>query len=374
MNSRTAPLSRLAPLALAIALAACAKPPVAEEAARLVRVQVIAESGARQAASYAGEIRARREDALGFQVAGRVQRRLVEVGQHVAAGTPLMQLDPVDAALNLRAYRAALDSAKSQLAQAQADHRRYEALAARRYVGPSELEKSRLSLQTARESVRSAEANWRIAQNQQGYTMLRATADGVVTSIEVEAGQVVQAGQVAVRIAEDGERELATSVPESRVAELRAAESLEIELWADSTRRYRGRLRELAPDTDDVTRTYAAKISVLDADAAVHLGMTARLAITLPGTPGVYRLPLTAIDDTDGRPRVWTVDPKTSRVATKPVTLANVARDVVLVSGGLDQGDIVVTAGAHLLHASQKVKLPDMTAPAPKPAEIASTL
>lgn len=358
MNRRPALLFRFAPLALAIAVAACAKPPVEAEAARPVRVQVIAESGTRQAASYAGEIRARREDALGFQVAGRVQKRLIEVGEHVTAGAPLMQLDPVDAQLNLRAYRAALDSAKSQLAQAQADLRRYEALAAKRYIGPSELEKSRLSLQTAQESVRSAEANWRIAQNQQGYTTLRATADGVVTTIEVEAGQVVQAGQVTVRIAEDGERELVTSVPESRVAELRAAESLEIELWADSTRRYRGRLRELAPDTDDVTRTYAAKVSLVDADDAVQLGMTARLAVTLPRTPGLYRLPLAAIDDTDGTPRVWTVDAETSRVATKPVTLANVARDVVLVSEGLAQGDIVVTAGAHLLHANQAVKLP----------------
>jgi len=360
MNTRTSSaLQRFAPLALAVALAACAQPQATEEAARPVRVQVIAESGARQAASYAGEIRARREDALGFQVAGRVQRRFVEVGQHVTSGTQLMQLDPVDATLNTRAYRAALDTAKSQLAQTQVDHRRHEALAAKRYIGPAELEKSRLSLQTAQESLNSAEANFRIAQNQQAYTTLRATADGVVTAIEVEAGQVVQAGQVTVRIAEDGERELVTSVPESRVAELRTAESLEIELWADSGRRYAGRLRELAPDTDDVTRTYAAKISVLDADDAVQLGMTARLEVTLPGTPGVYRLPLTAINDTDGTPRVWTVEPKTSRVATKAVVVAHVARDSVLVSEGLADGDIVVTAGAHLLHPGQKVKLPE---------------
>jgi RND family efflux transporter MFP subunit len=181
----------------------------------------------------------------------------------------------------------------------------------------------------------------------------------VITAIDAEAGHVVQAGQVVVHIAEHGEREIEVSVPESRVEELRHAASLSIQLWADASRRYTGRLRELAPNTDAVTRTYAARVSVLDADAALGLGMTAKLVLGLDAGEGLRKLPLTALYDTGGTPQVWIVDRKTSRVEARALRVARMQKDAVLVREGLNEGDVVVTAGAHLLHAGQKVRLAD---------------
>lgn len=335
-------------------LSGCAPPAEPAEEVRPVRTLTVAPPAELLVAAYSGEIKARREDALGFQVGGRIRRRLVEVGDTVAAGAPLMELDPSDTALNASAYRAQVDAARAQLAQAKADAQRYEALAQKGYVGRSDLEKARLSVDTATQSLRAAEANHRVAANQAGYTVLRATAPGVITAIDAEAGRVVQAGQVVIHVAEDGERELVVSVPESRVDELRTARSLAVELWADPARRYQGRLRELAPDTDDVTRTYAARVSVLDADAALRLGMTAKLTVGLGVGEDLRRVPLTAILDTDGKPRVWIVT-ASMRVEARPVTLARAARDAVLVSQGLHDGDVVVTAGVHLLRDGQKV-------------------
>jgi RND family efflux transporter MFP subunit len=168
---------------------------------------------------------------------------------------------------------------------------------------------------------------------------------------------VVSAGQVVARIAEDGEREIIVSIPESRVDELRTARALTVELWADPQHRYTGRLRELAPDADAVTRTYSAKITVVGADDAVRLGMTAKLHVALPTKGTLRRLPLTAIFDPNGKPHVWIVDPKTARVSLRPVSLSHAEDDGVLVSRGLRDGEIVVTAGVNLLHAGQKVRM-----------------
>jgi len=340
-------------------LAGCSSNHVQIEDVRPVRTLTIGAPSAAAAASYSGEIKARHEAVLGFMVGGRIQQRLVEVGDRVKAGMPLLRLDPTDTALNAQAALAQVNSARSSLAQNRNDLARYEALAQKSYVGKSELEKARLTLANAEQSLKAAEANYHVAANQAGYTTLKANVDGVVTALDADTGRVVQAGQVVIRIAEHGERELLVSVPESRVDELRTARALSVEMWADSTRHYAGRLRELAPDTDTVTRTYAARISVIDADAAVGLGMTARLSVDLASSGEARKLPLTAIFDPDGAPRVWVVDPKTSRVTQRAVTLAQMQKNAVLVSSGLQDRDIVVTAGVNLLHDGQQVRIAD---------------
>jgi RND family efflux transporter MFP subunit len=359
---RSTPVLLSTAIGLAL-LAGCHKQAVSEESVRPVRIARVTAPSAASTAVYSGEVRARRETALGFQVGGRVQQRMVEVGQVVKAGTPLLRLDPSDATLNANASRSQLDSARSQFQQAELDFQRYEALAAKAYVSRYEYEKAKLSRDTAAESFRSAEANWKLAANQSGYTVLRAPVPGVVTSIDVEAGQVVPSGQVAVRIAQDGERELVVSVPEGRVDELRRARSLQVELWAGAGKHYAGRMRELAPDIDPVTRTYDARISILGADADVRLGMTGKVSLQLPQDASLRKLPLTAIYDGDGRTSVWVLDPTDSRAHLRRVELANAQRDGVLVRSGLHDGELVITAGVNLLHDGQKVRAMAATAP-----------
>jgi RND family efflux transporter MFP subunit len=339
-----------------VLLSACAQHAPAEESVRPVRIARVAAPSATQAASYSGEVRARRETALGFQTSGRVITRLVEVGDVVKAGVPLLRLDPADAALNANAAKSSLESARSQYRQAQLDFQRYERLAAKAYVSRYDYERAKLSMDTSAETYRSAEANYRLAVNQSAYTTLTAPVAGVVTALEVEAGQVVPSGQVAVRIAQEGEREIVVSVPEGRVDELRTARKLEVELWAGAGKRYAGRLRELAPDIDPVTRTYDARVSIVDADAAVRLGMTGKVVLELPEEASLRRLPLTAIYDADGNPGVWVVDPADSRAKLRRVRLAGAQRDGVLVQSGLRDGELVITAGVNLLREGQKVR------------------
>jgi multidrug efflux system membrane fusion protein len=204
--------------------------------------------------------------------------------------------------------------------------------------------------------LKSALAQQSIKVNQRGYTELVADRDGIVTAINAEAGQVVSPGQAMLTVAADGEREVVISIAESRVDELRRAKSLQVSAWARKGRAYRGTLRELAPDTDSVTRTYSARITVHDADAQLMLGMTASvLAADIDGERAI-RLPLTAIHDQAGQPVVWVVDGTSAQVQPQPVTLGSAQDDSVLVASGLQGGETVVTAGVHLLYTGQKVK------------------
>ncbi|MDN3922932.1 efflux RND transporter periplasmic adaptor subunit [Roseateles violae] len=353
----------LAPLAAALLLGACQRhEPKAFEEVRPVRTVVAGRSEGSVGVGYSGEIVARHESQLGFRTPGKVAVRLVDVGSVVRRGQPLMRLSPEQEALQLSAAGADVDAAKSRAAQARVDLQRTEALLSRQFASRAELDQHRLALEQAEAQLRAAAARRDATANQQGYTVLSADRDGVVTAIMAEAGQVVAAGQPVVTVAAEGEREVAISIPESRVDELRQARSVRVSVWAHPGRSWDGALRELAPASDNLTRTYSARIAIRNPDPSVlRLGMTASVQVPDAEGRSVIRLPLTAIVDKPGLRQVWVVDPKTSRVALRRVTLGTAQDDRVQVLGGLADGETVVSAGVHMLQAGQRVKLPPAT-------------
>ncbi|WP_296000845.1 efflux RND transporter periplasmic adaptor subunit [Rugamonas sp.] len=346
-------------ISAASVLAGCSRAPVAEhEEVRAVRTMVAGQANGTVGANYSGEIRARYESELGFRVGGKIAARLVEVGGHVKRGQPLLQLDAAQESLLLMAAGADTDAARSRVAQARVDVARTEQLLARQFASQAELDHQRLALQQAEAQLRAAQAHQQLNVNQRGYTTLVADRDGVVSALQAEAGQVVAAGQPVVTLAADGEREVAINIPESRIDELRQAHDLQVSVWAHPGQTWHGVLRELAPDTDSVTRTYSARITIGQPDPALlRLGMTA--SVYAPDVDGqrAIRLPLTAIVDGDGKRQVWVVDQKTRRVAARVVQLGSAQNDSVLVTTGLAGGETVVTAGVHLLQPQQLVRV-----------------
>ncbi|MBV8665420.1 MAG: efflux RND transporter periplasmic adaptor subunit [Burkholderiaceae bacterium] len=339
-------------------LAGCSKAPVTQyEEVRPVRTVVVGQSNGTVGATYSGEIRARYESQLGFRTAGKIATRLVEVGSHVKAGQPLLQLDPSQESLQLVAAGAEVDAAKSRAEQAKVDLQRAESLLSRQFASQAEVDHLKVALEQAEAQLRSAQALKQLNSNQRGYTTLVADRDGVVSALHAETGQVVAAGQPVATVAADGEREVSISIPESRVDELRQAHGLQVSVWAHPGKTWSGTLRELAPDTDGVTRTYSARISIADPDPVLlRLGMTA--SVFAPDVDGksAIRLPLTAIVDNGTARTVWVVDNKTHCVKSRNVTLGSAQNDSVLVTTGLTVGETVVTAGVHMLQPNQQVR------------------
>ena len=156
-------------------------------------------------------------------------------------------------------------------------------------------------------------------------------------------------------VAADGEREVVVSVPESRVDELRQAKDMQVSVWALPGKRYKAALRELAPDTDTVTRTYSARVRITNADEALRLGMTAVVNLVDTDTSSAIRLPLTAIYNKTGDALVWVLNTKTTQVSARKVVLGGAQNDTVWVKEGLASGETVVTAGVNLLVEGQQV-------------------
>lgn len=349
-------------LALTVGLAACKKDEPTAEAPQPVRVMVVKSEASSRSASYVGVVRARYESDLGFRVAGKITERLVNVGDAVVAGQVLARVDVTDLQLAREANEAELAAARSNLQQAVAAEARAKDLLTRGHVAQALYDQRKAAQDEASGRLERAERNVALSRNQAEYANLSADQAGVVTLLPVEVGQVVAAGQLVVRLARDGEREAVVSIPESRLAELRNAES-QVELWASTKRRFAARLREVSPQADAATRTYQARFTILEADANVSLGMTATVMASASAAAETVRIPASALIN-DGRgPSVWVVDASGKRVLRRLVEVKTFGQQDVTIAGGLVEGERVVSLGVHVLDEGRPIRIVEQRQP-----------
>ncbi len=244
-----------------------------------VRAASVALSAATETRTYTGTIKPRYESDLGFRVGGKIVERLVNIGDTVAPGTTLARLDATDYRLSLESAEAELTAAQSSLKQAEADEQRYADLNRKTWVSDASYDQKKAAADEARGRAERAKRALSLAQNQLDYTDLQATESGVITALPVEVGQVVTAGQLIARIARLDELEAVVSIPESRIDSDRNA-AASMTLWADPDRVYQAKLREISPQADAQTRTYQARYSIMQADAAIALGKTATVHLS----------------------------------------------------------------------------------------------
>lgn len=338
-------------------LAACA-PPAAEKPAVVLPVHAVKLSLSEEASvlNLSGEVKARTETVIGFRVAGKIVERRAEVGMQVKRGDVLARLDPQDLTLQTQVVGAQSAAAQTELAQQLADLARFESLLKQGFISQAEFDRRKNAVDVARSRVAEVGSVQRSSRNQLDYAAIRADEAGVVTAVEAERGQVVAAGQPVLRLAQSGAKEIAVTVAESRLAALQAAKDLSVSLSAVPGKVYRGSLREVSPVADPATRTYAARISLLDADDAMRLGMTARVTVRGAALP-VLSVPLTALYRQGKKTAVWIVDPTSATVRLAAVEVAAVQEDRVAIAAGLKAGDTVVTAGVQKLQAGQQVRV-----------------
>lgn len=357
---RISPRSRALPLlaallALFAVIGGCSKPVPKVEEIRPVRAIKLSAQQTEVVAEFSGDVRARVESRLGFRVGGKIAARKVDVGTLVTRGQVLMQLDPQDLQLVQAQARAALQSAQSNRDLARAELSRYQELRSKNFVSPALLDAKQTAFKAAESNVAQARAALKGQSNQAGYATLVSDVDGVVTAVDAELGQVVAAGTVVLRVAQTGEKEVVVGIPEDKVANLRDIADVRVRIWANPQAVLQGKLRELSPVADPVTRTYAAKITILNAPAEVKLGMTAYASFVAKTPNAMFAVPMTALLQNRAATAVWLVENGAVRLV--PVQLGGTAGDDVLLAGGVKTGQTIVTAGANLLKAGQKVKI-----------------
>jgi len=355
---------RLVSVLLLFVLAACAEPQNGRpEEIRPVRVMTVELRNAARTIEYAGEVRARYETRLAFRVGGKIVERRVDIGSRVRAGEPVARLDATDLTLVAASARAQIASLESERDLARAELARSRELRGKNYISQAEFDRRSNAFATVEARLDAARAQHRQAANQASYATLLADTDGVITGVEAEAGQVVAAGQTVARLArvaphrpKPGELEVAVAVPESQRDLIARAQSVSVEVTARPDRSWRGRLRELAPAADPASRTYAARVSIIDPSNEIELGMSARVEVEAGESKKRIEVPISALYARGEHAGVFVVG-LDNTVRLQPVKTAGIAGERVVIESGLAPGDVIVAAGANLLRTGQRVRL-----------------
>lgn len=347
------------------ALAACEKAETAAEPeTRPVRTVTVDPKPIDDDRQGIGEIKPRYESDLGFRVAGKVMSRAVDVGVAVKSGDVLARLDEQDFQNKLKSSEADVASAEAVLVEAKAAEDRQNQLLAKGVTTRANYDAALKNLRAAEAQVTSAKAALALAKDQVSYAELKADFDGIVTATGAEAGQVVNVGQMVVRLAKPEAKDAVFNIAESAFKDRKPEDkpAVSVNLLSIPSITAEGTVREVSPVADPTTRTFQVKVTLENPPEAMRFGATIAGRLKTVTAPVVV-LPGSALFDKAGTPAVWIVNPADNKVKLKPITVARFDAEKVVVSDGLAKGDIVVTAGVNRLREDQAVKLIEGTAP-----------
>lgn len=355
-----APVRVMLATAALMAVAACLPEDEQTEAGvspRPVRTVTITERSFGDTVTLAGVIESQVQADLGFRIGGRIEERLVGVGDHVEAGQLVATLDQSDEENGLRAAEASMIAAEGQENEARINFDRQRQLYDRGFAARAAFDRAETTLTNATAQLDAARAQYLIAKRRLNDTHLLADAPGLVTAIGAEPGEVVQPGRMIVQVARDGGIDAVFDVPAAVLESSPADPEVTVALSQSPTVRAQGRVREVAPRADAMTGTFRVRVGLIDPPGELRLGSTVT-GTAIFGDVTMIEVPASALTRSETGPAVWVVDPATQTVSLRDIVVGRFLPASASVLEGLAPGDVVVTAGVQALLPGQAVRLP----------------
>lgn len=325
-------------------------------APRPVRTVTAKPGGAPETVQLTGQVSAENEAALSFRIAGRIVERLAGVGDRVEPDQALARLDPQNELNALRSAQAALSAAEGRVVETTNAFERQRTLLPQGFTTQALFDQAQQALRTAQAQLDKAKADLQVAKDRVSYTELKSSVAGSITARMAESGEVVQPGQTVFQVARRDGRDAVFDVPAQVIRSAPPNPKIVVSLVDDPAVTAEGRVRQVDPQADPITRTFRVRVGLVNPPPAMFLGATVKGRMEIEGTAGIS-LPASALTRINGQPAVWLVDPSKMTVSLHNVQIGQFDPGTVLVTQGLEGGEIVVTAGVQALHPGQKVRL-----------------
>ncbi len=332
-----------------------------EPVIRPVRYEQVFTTGGERTRAFSGTARAGAETALSFKVAGTVRQVDVAVGDQVQAGQLIASLDASDYQIKAEQARASLAQAQAQERNAAANYERVQGLYENNTASRSDLDAARAAFESAQASVRAARSQLQLARQQVSYARLTAPTAGAVAQVNVEVNENVTAGRAVVVITSGDQPEVEVAVPEMFIARMREGDAVTVTFDALPGQRFAATVSEVGVTSTRAT-TFPVSVRLTENDEAVRPGMAAAVLFQLDTADQRERILVPAVsvgEDREGR-FAFVVEPSEEGIGIarrRLVEVGDLTAEGLEVLTGLNDGEIVVTAGISRLTDGQPVRL-----------------
>ena len=320
---------------------------------RTVRYVVVGSAQTLPALERTGEIHAHDETILSFRTGGRIVTRSVDIGDRVNAGQLLATLENTTSQNQLDGAQADYEGAKASAQVAALNVSRMQKLMPTGAIARTQLDTARADWLVARARLKNSESALRNARESLGWTRLIAPRSGVITEVSASAGQVVSGGQSVLTLATGEARDVVFDIAKPEAIPPQEQAGLRVSLLSDPSVQASAAVRDISPQADPQTRTWRVRATLQNPPLAMALG--ASVTVTLPATgPHGYALPASALSRVGDKPAVYVINPQ-SQAQLRVVVPAYYTATSVIISGGLEPGDRVITAGVSKLRSGEPV-------------------
>ena len=320
---------------------------------RTVRYVVVGSAQTLPALERTGEIHAHDETILSFRTGGRIVTRSVDIGDRVNAGQLLATLENTTSQNQLDGAQADYEGAKASAQVAALNVSRMQKLMPTGAIARTQLDNARADWLVARARLKNSESALRNARENLGWTRLIAPQSGMITEVSASAGQVVTGGQSVLTLATGEARDVVFDIAKPDAIPPQEQAGLRVSLLSDPSVQASAALRDISPQAEPQTRTWRVRATLQNPPLAMALG--ASVTVTLPATgPHGYALPASALSRVGDKPAVYVINPQ-SQAQLRVVVPAYYTATSVIISGGLEPGDRVITAGVSKLRSGEPV-------------------
>ncbi len=335
---------------------------VHEDVIRPVRYQKVMLSGGTRIKTFTGAAKSGMESNLSFKVGGTVERINVKVGDSVRKGHLIATVDSSDYQLQVQQAEAQLEQAKAQAINAKANYERVRGLYENQNASKSDLDSSRAAFESANASVQSIEKQVALTRSQSGYTRLSAPFSGAISAVHVEVNENVRSGAAIVTLTGQTALEVSVAVPEIVIADITRGASVVVKFDAIKDREFKGAVSEVGIAASTYSSTYPVIITLQESVPKLRAGMAAEVAFTFHSTSDEARffVPSHAVSEDQHGRFVYIVQPLEGNLAVtkrKNVTVGELTSEGLAILDGLQEGDLLVTAGVSRITEDMKVKL-----------------
>ncbi|TXB68272.1 efflux RND transporter periplasmic adaptor subunit [Paracoccus aurantiacus] len=290
---------------------------------------------------------------LGFREGGRVTEILVSEGDHFAKNQVLGRIDPLQLQQALNVASASLDAARATEDQARQAAERAQAMLDRGVGTRAARDTARQELSAAETEAQQAQSTLDQARRSVENTELRAPFDGVVTSRTGEPGQVVGAAQSVLSLAANDGVEAVFMTPDLVFLNDAMGESIALSTLDIAAPPMTGTVTEISPLVDPTTGSVRVRAKVSEVPGELDLlGASVRGRLKL-STGEAFEIPWTALTSGEGAPSVWVV--RDGKAELRAVEIERFDDESVLLSGGVEAGEVVVGAGSQKLYPGRPV-------------------